>query len=180
MVLASVFAGVFGRILDVVDELGFNGGMDRREMAVLIGMQASGKSTFFRSCLPGFVHVSKDNFRHNKNKARRQEQLIREAAERGENVCVDNTNVSREDRADVLALGRELGFSVTGYVFEFDRERTLRWNLEREERDQVREAGIWATLKGYEPVKAEEGFDALRYVRPDGEGGFVVEEWKEQ
>lgn len=180
MVLGSIFAGVFERILDVLLDLGFNGVMDRREMAVLIGIQASGKSTFYRTCLPSFIHVSKDNFRNNKNKARRQEQLIRVAAERSENVCVDNTNVSREDRAAVVALGQELGYFVTGYVFEFDRDRTLRWNLEREQRDQVREAGIWATLKGYEPVTRDEEFDKLRYVRPDGDGGFAVEEWIDQ
>jgi predicted kinase len=50
------------------------------ELVIFTGLQGSGKSTFYQL---GFaathVLVSKDRFRHNRNKNRRQAQLITEA-----------------------------------------------------------------------------------------------------
>ena len=47
------------------------------ELVIFVGLQASGKSTFFRE---GFAatheHVSKDLFRNNRNRNRRQEELV--------------------------------------------------------------------------------------------------------
>ncbi|WP_207955865.1 AAA family ATPase [Rubrobacter marinus] len=61
-----------------------------------MGLQASGKSTFYRERLAGtHAHVSKDLFRHNKDRNRRQAQLVREALRSGRSVVVDNTNPRR-------------------------------------------------------------------------------------
>ena len=50
------------------------------ELIVFVGLQASGKSTFFRERFAGtYQHVSKDLFPHNRNKNRRQEQLLHAA-----------------------------------------------------------------------------------------------------
>ena len=49
-------------------------------MAVLVGLQASGKTTFCREALgPGYVQVSKDHFPNARNRQRRQLRLVREA-----------------------------------------------------------------------------------------------------
>lgn len=80
------------------------------EMIILVGLQAAGKSTFFRTCFAAtHVHISKDNFRNNSNREKRQRFLIREALSQGRPVVIDNTNVSIEARAALIEQGRELG-----------------------------------------------------------------------
>jgi predicted kinase len=63
------------------------------ELVVFVGLQASGKSTFFRE---GFAqtheHVSKDLLPHNRDKNKRQENILRAALSAGRSVVVDNTS----------------------------------------------------------------------------------------
>ena len=50
------------------------------QLIIFIGLQASGKSTFFRTHFATtHEHISKDLMRNNKNRARRQMQLIEAA-----------------------------------------------------------------------------------------------------
>ncbi|MEO1348280.1 MAG: AAA family ATPase [Cyanobacteria bacterium J06635_15] len=63
------------------------------ELVILMGLQASGKSTFFQTHFAStHVHISKDLMRNNKNRRRRQSQLLIEALAAGQSVVVDNTN----------------------------------------------------------------------------------------
>src|SRR5947209_14086033 len=89
------------------------------ELVVLIGLQGSGKSSFYRARFAG-THdwVSKDRFPNNRNPARRQRHLVEEALGAGRSAVVDNTNPTPEDRADLIALARSLGATVAGYYFE--------------------------------------------------------------
>ena len=51
------------------------------ELVILVGLQGSGKSTFYRERFGStHAHVSKDNFRNNRNPSRRQLVLAGEAA----------------------------------------------------------------------------------------------------
>jgi len=53
------------------------------EMVILIGLQASGKSTYFRVYFAAtHEHISKDQMRNNKHRGRKQEQLIEEALQK--------------------------------------------------------------------------------------------------
>jgi predicted kinase len=86
------------------------------ELVILIGLQASGKNTFFREYLAAtHVLVSKDLMRNNRNKSRRQIQLIENVLQAGNSVAVDNTN-----RAPQIALGRTDNAQISGYYFESD------------------------------------------------------------
>ncbi|WP_199750172.1 hypothetical protein [Amycolatopsis sp. WAC 04169] len=63
------------------------------EVVILIGLQASGKSTFFRWAFAGtHVHLSKDHFPNAKRRQPRQLRMLAEALEEGRSVVVDNTN----------------------------------------------------------------------------------------
>src|SRR5918992_1982657 len=89
------------------------------ELAIFVGLQASGKSTFFRERFAAtHEHVSKDLFPNNRNRNRRQAQLVEKALRTGSSVVVDNTNPSVEDRRPLIELGRELGAKIVGYYFE--------------------------------------------------------------
>ncbi|KWX05331.1 kinase [Carbonactinospora thermoautotrophica] len=143
------------------------------EVAVLIGLHASGKTTFYRQHLAAtHVHVSKDDFRNARDRERRQARLIAEALAAGRDVTVDNTNASPEERRPVIELARAHGASVIGYWFPPEVQEAYARNAERQGKARV--PWFFATLKRLRPPGYEEGFDALYEVRLDGRGGFRV------
>ena len=106
------------------------------ECVILIGLPASGKSTFFRERFAGtHDHVSKDLLRNNRTRQRRQEQLISESLASGRSVVVDNTNPSVAVRAPIIAAARKHGAEVVGYFFVTDAADALRRNRARDGRD---------------------------------------------
>lgn len=145
------------------------------EVAILIGLQAAGKTTFYRQHLAGtHRHVSKDTMRHNRNKQRRQLHLIAEALEAGDNVVVDNTNPSPDEWRPIINLGHQHGAVAVSYWFPPDIAKSLRRNARRANRERVPDVGIYATLKRLRPPSVADGFDRLWSVADDDEGGFLV------
>src|SRR5260370_3461734 len=89
------------------------------EMVIFIGLQASGKSTFFRTYFAAtHEHISKDRLRNIKHPGMRQAQLIEEALQKGCSVVIDNTNPTVEDCKPLIRLGRLYGAETTGYYFQ--------------------------------------------------------------
>ena len=145
------------------------------ELVVFVGLQASGKSTFFRERFAAtHEHVSKDLLRNNKNPNRRQAQLIRAALEAGHSVVVDNTNPTIEDRRPLIELGREHGARVVGYYFDARVRECLRRNAGREGRARVPDVAIFAAARRLVPPSYSEGFDGLFRVRLADDSTFEV------
>lgn len=145
------------------------------ELVILIGLQASGKSTFRRNQFdPSHVVVSKDNFQNNRRPSRRQEQLIRAAFREGRSVVVDNTNPRVEDRTTLVRLGREYSATVAAYFVRSTVELSLARNAAREGRARVPEVGILSTAKVFVPPSWSEGFDELYYITPAADMSFLV------
>ena len=144
---------------------------------ILIGLPASGKTTFYRERFAGtHAHVSKDLLRNNHRADRRQEQLIVESLTRQQSVVVDNTNASIEVRAQLVAVARAHGAKVIGYYFPTETADALRRNRGRHGRERVPDVAIFAIRKRLEPPSPEEGFDRLFTVRLDESNGrFEVE-----
>src|ERR1700683_865239 len=89
------------------------------ELILFIGLQAAGKSSFYRARFAGtHTHVSRDNFRNNRNPSERQLVLVEKALVSGQSVVVDNTNPTDLDRAPLIERARSLGVPVIGYYFE--------------------------------------------------------------
>ncbi|SDQ22874.1 ATP-binding protein [Actinopolyspora saharensis] len=150
------------------------------ELAVLIGLQASGKTTFYQRVLAEtHVHVSKDNFPNARNRQRKQLRLIAEALAAGRNVAVDNTNPAPEQWHPLVERARTHRASVVGYWFPPDPTATLRRNATRPESSRVPEMGIHDTLGRLRRPHPSDGFDQLHTVRFDGNGGFDVRRWTE-
>jgi predicted kinase len=148
------------------------------DLIILIGLQASGKTMFYRTHFAAtHEHVSKDRLRHNKKPSRRQAQLIDDALRAGRSVVVDNTNPTVADRAPLIVLGRAHGARISGYYFEPSVSGSLERNREREGRAHVPDVAIYATRKKLAPPSYAEGFDMLYVVRIAGHGAFEVHEW---
>ncbi|MDN3260210.1 ATP-binding protein [Streptomyces sp. CSDS2] len=146
------------------------------DLAVLVGLQASGKSTFYARCLSGrYELVGKDLFpRGARNKQARQMRLITEHLAAGRSVAVDNTNPSPREWAPLVAAARAHGATVTAYWFPPDVPGSLRRNAAREGRGRVPDVGVLATLKRLRRPSVADGFDAVYEVRFDGRGGFGI------
>lgn len=147
------------------------------ELVLFVGVQGSGKTSFYRERFSGtHALVSKDLFPNNRNRARRQRQLIGEALASGRSVVLDNTNPTREDRA--AAIAREHGAAVTGYVFVTDLRAALERNRRREGRARVPDVALYATAKRLQLPSLSEGFGALFAVRLTPEGRFEIDCWR--
>jgi len=146
------------------------------ECVILVGLPASGKSTFFRQRFAGtHAHVSKDLMRHNRQPQRRQEQLIAESLAAGRSVVVDNTNPSAAVRAPLIAIARRHGAEVVGYFFVTDAADALRRNRARQGRERVPDVAIFAVRTRLEPPAISEGFDRIYEVRlNEADGTFAV------
>jgi predicted kinase len=153
------------------------------ELILLIGLQAAGKTTFYRQRLAdGYIHISMDLLRNNPHPARRQAQLIEQALQAGQSVVVDNTNPTAEVRASLIALGRLYRSTITGYYFPPDAAGSIKRNAAREGKAKVPPVAIYATRKKLQEPSYAEGFDALYTVRiADAEGfHFQVQPWVEE
>jgi predicted kinase len=147
------------------------------QLIVLIGLQASGKTTFYhRHFAQSHAHISMDRF---PNHRRPRERLLREilaAFALGHSVVVDNTNPTHQDREPLLRLAQQHSAQVIGYVFESILADCVLRNSQRVGRACVPLVGLLATHKKFSPPDFAEGFAQLRSVRHDGLGGFHITE----
>jgi predicted kinase len=151
------------------------------ELILLIGLQAAGKTTFYRQRFAdAYMHISIDLLRNNPHPARRQTQMIEQALQAGESVVVDNTSPTAEVRAPLIALGKQNECTIIGYYFPPDVASSLKRNAGRESKAKVPPVAIYATRKKLQPPLYDEGFDALYSVRIAEDGAFQVRPWAEE
>ena len=144
------------------------------EAVVFVGLQASGKSSFYKErFFSTHVRISLDLLR-TRNRERR---LLTVCLETQQPFVIDNTNPTREERAKYIDAAKSAKYSVVGFYFRSKAEECLTRNQQRT--DRVPDVGILSTAKKLELPTLEEGFDTLRYVRLT-EVGFVVEEWNNE
>lgn len=142
---------------------------------IFIGIQASGKTSFFNQELKnkGFVHISMDVLR-NRNKER---QLVLECIALQKDFVIDNTNPTRTDRKRYLSLLEGSRYIVEGYFFQSRVQDCVLRNAKRG--NPVPAKAIASTSNRLELPSREEGFDVLKYVAIT-ENGFSVTDWEEQ
>ena len=140
------------------------------ELVIFVGMQASGKSTYYRAQLAAtHVHVSKDLMPAAHNRDAKQRDLIARTLAAGRNVVVDNTNPTPAVRAPLIELGRAHGARVVAYYFEITVKEAIARNRLREGKARVPDVAIYVTSKKLVPPSFDEGFDEVRVVAPPPE-----------
>lgn len=151
------------------------------EVVLFAGLQASGKTTFYRTFYAtSHVLVSKDLFRNNRRPQRRQMQLIEEAMRNGQSVVVDNTNPTAEDRAPIIAMAREFNVAALGFAFESRLEECLARNASRSGKARVPDRALFVTSQRLALPTLSEGFSRLFRVSLAGPGEFSVLESNEE
>jgi len=147
------------------------------ELVILIGVPASGKTSFVRARLAAtHEHVSKDLQPRARRGDERQQGLIAAAFAAGRSVVVDNVNATVAARSSLIRLGRQHGARIVGCYFPSAVKEAVARNRQRSGADRVPDVAIYAAAKHLEPPSADEGFDELRVVRLRPDGGFQVTE----
>ena len=137
------------------------------ELIVFVGLQGSGKTTYYRQHLAAtHVHVSKDRMKNTRDREERQRRMIAEALGRGESVAVDNTNPTPVVRGPLIALAHEHGARATALFFESTAKDAVIRNRAREGKARVPDVVIYVTSKKLVPPSIDEGFDEVRVIPP--------------
>lgn len=144
------------------------------EAIVFVGLQASGKSSFYKDrFFTTHVRISLDLLRTRN----REQRLLAVCLETQQPFVVDNTNPTREERTRYINAAKSANYSVVGYYFQSKVGKCLARNQQRV--DRVPDIGLLATAKKLQLPTWKEGFDTLRYVQLT-EVGFAVEDWKDE
>jgi predicted kinase len=150
--------------------------IQRMEAIIFVGIQASGKSTFYKErFFNTHVRISLDLL-----KTRHRENLFLQLCIATQQpFVIDNTNSTVEQRSKYITLAKTGNFRVNGYYFQPNPLASLGRNQQRPNRHQVPAKAIFGTHKQLQIPTLAEGFDALYYVAIDEEARFVVEELRE-
>ena len=142
------------------------------EAVLLVGAQASGKTTFYRQRFAQtHERISLDVL---KTRSREKDAVVRCLAS-GRPFVVDNTNATAADRARYIGEAKPRGYRVIGYFFRSELPELLRRNNRREGREKVPPAALVATFKKLQPPSVTEGFDELYVVRIGPGDEFALE-----
>lgn len=145
-----------------------------KTLVVMIGIQGSGKSTFYHTYLEDLVHVNLDTLktRH------REDTLVNDCIAEGKSFAVDNTNPTRTDRQRYILPARSAGYKIIGYFMESKLRVCIERNDRRTGKAKIPSMAIAATANKLEMPSYSEGFDELYFVKNDGET-MTIERWKE-
>jgi len=143
------------------------------EAVIFVGIQAAGKSTFYRErFFDTHVRVSRDMLR-----TKHREAVLLEACMRAKQpFVIDNTNVTAAERARYVAAAKAAGFRVVGYFFRATRREAIARNKLRTGKAVIPIPGILGTLKKLEEPAWSEGFDALHVVTITPSGTYEIED----
>jgi predicted kinase len=147
------------------------------QAVIFIGVQASGKSTFYKERFADtHIRINLDMLktRH------REEILVNACLQAHQSFVVDNTNPRVEDRQRYITPAKAAGFEVIGYYFESKLTAILERNRLRPGKERIPETAIRAAFNKLQVPILAEGFNKLYYVKIDPHGSLAVEEWQDE
>ncbi len=143
---------------------------------LFIGIQATGKSTFYKAnFFNSHVRLSMDLL----NTRNKERQFLETCFNTQARFVVDNTNPTSEERAKYIKLAKENKYEVIGYYFSSSIEEAIQRNNLRTGKEKVPEVGIKGCYRKLEIPTIEEGFDQLLFVQTANDG-FTIENWKDE
>lgn len=140
------------------------------ECVLLIGIQGSGKSTFYKeSFFNTHIRINLDML-----KTRYKEDIYLAASFKAkQKFVIDNTNPTRVQRRKYIELAKAFQYKIKGYFMISNLENCLLRNEGRQGIERIPVVAIKATLKNLEEPTLDEGFDELYHVTIEN-GQFVV------
>ena len=129
------------------------------EVVMMIGPQASGKSTLAES-MDGFAVVSQDQLKY-KAKCLK---LLETHLKNNENVVIDNTNGKKSTRAQYLALVKKYNKKVLCINMNVSKEQSMflvNYRCKIDKKIKYPDVAIHTYFKNYEEPGEEEGFSKI-------------------
>lgn len=144
-------------------------------MAIMIGIQASGKSSFCKSNLQEYTRINLDEL----NTRNKERIAIMETIQSGVDIVIDNTNPTKGDREKYISIARSHGYDVVGYFIQSKLQDCIDRNEQREGKASVPRKAIACTSNKLEIPDYSEGFDKLYFVSIS-EDGYKIDEWRSE
>jgi predicted kinase len=142
------------------------------EIIIFMGIQASGKSTFYkRYFFDSHIRLNLDML----NTRNRERILFDACLESKTKIVIDNTNPTYKDREYYITKAILHKYTIIGYYFSADIAIAKERNKKRNH--PVPEIAIISTLKKLQFPTYDEGFEVLFYVESETDT-FSVEAWK--
>lgn len=137
-------------------------------LIIMIGSQASGKSTFIRKHIlpkfPNFVYTSLDQIKTQSKLIK----IVSEELKNNKTVIIDNTNYDKKNRLIWLNLAKLMNKSIVGIYMNIDKEVSLHMNTYRSckkiisgDDKIVPDIAIHKYYKNFEEPSKDEGFNKL-------------------
>lgn len=143
------------------------------EAIIFCGIQASGKSSFFKErFFRSHMHLSLDLLRTRHRLGKFMETCLGTQLP----FVIDNTNPTRAEREQYISAAKARQYKVIGYYFKSVIGDALQRNSLRQGQELIPEKGLKATYNKLQLPVWEEGYDELYYVELTAEG-FIVNEW---
>lgn len=148
--------------------------MKMKTAVIMIGIQGSGKSEFYRRYLSdNYVRINLDTLKTRN----REKQLLKDCIDAGKDFAVDNTNPTEMDRQRYIVPAKAAGYRIIGFFMESKLRACIARNNLREGKERIPAKAIAATSNKLQMPHYEEGFDELYFVANDGES-MTVSPWR--
>src|ERR1041385_7920282 len=126
------------------------------EAVLFIGIQATGKSTFFKErFFNTHIRINLDMLRTRT----REDLLLKACIDAKQRFVVDNTNVTPAERAKYIELAKAAQFRVVGYYFESKIHDAMARNAQRIPEHRIPEKGVLGSYGRLQRPQMSEGFD---------------------
>lgn len=150
--------------------------MEKKNIIIFCGIQASGKSTFYKqNYFHTHVHISLDLLRTRN----RENRFIDLCLETDQPFVIDNTNPTIQDRKKYIdkIKSNKSNTEVICYYFQSKIEDALLRNAERNGKARIPDIGIRAVHSKMDLPSYKEGFDKIYYVEIK-EDMFLIKDWE--
>lgn len=147
------------------------------EIVIFCGIQATGKSTFYKEkFFNSHFRISLDQL----NTRNKEDKLLQVCFELQQKIVVDNTNPTQLERNKYITLAKQYKYKVIGYFFQSKLQESIHRNSLRKGKEQISQKGIIATSHKLEIPSYQEGFDILYFVSLQPNTGFLIQDWKDE
>lgn len=143
---------------------------------IFIGIQASGKSSFYKEkFFNSHIRISLDLL----NTRNKERTFLDTCFSSQSQFVVDNTNPTKKERSVYINRAKENKYKVIGYYFKSSIKDAITRNDLRKGADKIPEIGIRSCYKKLEMPDIKEGYDELYYVEMS-DNQFVIKKWEDE
>lgn len=125
---------------------------------MMIGIASSGKTTISKRLFPKHIRISLDEIP--KYSRTIEHQIIEKHLQNGDNIIIDDTNLTRDIRSKHIEQARKHGATINAVFLDLSMEKIQLQNSKREKK--LPDAALFKMQKQLERPMKEEGFGFIQ------------------